>query len=112
MSFYNLKNALFKRGGIVSADENTVSFFNGKHDLSFSGTGDHFFNPENGVEHEYVSVKLDGEEFEDLSLWLSDKNPRLRTGNYLIRYDGVKTGCIKICELILKIFQAYDYKKG
>jgi hypothetical protein len=37
-----------------------VPFFNGKHDLSFSGTEDHFFNPENGVEHEYVSVHKGG----------------------------------------------------
>ena len=99
----HLKNALVRKGGKVSPDDNAVSFYQNNDILVFSGTdGDEMISDLEGIKHERVNVTRNGKSL-DLCTWLSDESPDLMTGKGVVKNkNGKFTDCSKICYKILK----------
>jgi hypothetical protein len=99
----HLKNALIRKGGKVSPDDNSVSFCHNNDILVFAGTDEDDMIPDlDGIKHERVYVTRNGKSV-NLSTWLSDESPILMTGKSVVKNkNGKVTDCSKICFKILK----------
>ena len=99
----HLKNALVRKGGKVSPDDNAVSFYQNNDILVFSGTdGDEMISDLEGIKHERVNVTHNGKSL-NLNVWLDDETPVLMTGKGVVKNKkGTLTDCHIICKKILK----------
>lgn len=100
MPFYQLRGALYRRGGKKSPDENSVPFYKNDDELIFSGTKEMVFGLK-GLK-ERVKITLNGDDL-NLSPWLHEETPILMTGNKVVKNKRDKvTNCMNICNHILK----------
>jgi len=104
---YHLKNALEKKGGIVSEDNNSVSFYKNGKILTFFGSDEREMVEDiSGIKHERVRISLDGDELK-LDKWLHQDTPYLMTGKDVVKNkNGSIKSCHEICYKILNDFNA------
>lgn len=91
----HLRNALLKRGGVLSENNDSVIFKNGNEVVSFKGTG-------KGLPQEEILVTFNGVIL-DLSRWFSPETSTLKTGKNIVKnIYGTYVDCINICNSILE----------
>ena len=107
---FHLKNALEKKGGVISHNGNSVSFFKDDMVLTFFGSDEsEMVEDINGIKHEQVRIKFNDTVL-NLDKWLHKDSPFLMTGKNVVKN---KNGNIKSChEICYKIMRDLGFSQN